>query len=147
MPSSIGRLRTAALWVHVWVVAKALPVAVAMVSLKRLLRLVSPPYRYRPYRGVPVPRIVGMVERSLRHPRLMRRHRCLRKALMLYHFLRLSGMEAVLHFSVPPPSGKGEDLVAHCWVSLGPGELFDPPEVRAAEVLRYPGDGSGRRNG
>lgn len=147
MPSSIGRLRTAALWVYVWVVARVLPVAVALVSLKRLLRLVSPPCWYRPYRGVPVPRIVGMVERSLRHPRLMRRHRCLRKALMLYHFLRLSGREAVLHLSVLAPSGKGEDLVAHCWVSLGPGELFDPPEVRAAELLRYPGAGSGGRNG
>ncbi len=66
---------------------------------------------------------------------------------MLYHFLRLSGREAVLHMSAWAPSGKGEALVAHCWVSLGPGELFDPPEVRAAEVLRYPGAGSGGGNG
>ena len=131
---------------HVWVVAKALPGVVALVSLRRLLRLMSPPSWYRPYWGVPVPRILGLVQRRLRHPRLMRRHRCLRQALMLYHFLRLSGREAMLHFSVCPPSGKEENLVAHSWVSLGPGERFDPPQVRAAEVLRYPGE-SGSRAG
>ena len=147
MPGSIGILRTAGLWVHVWVVARALPVAVALLSLKRLLRLVSPPCWYRLYRGVPVPRIVGMVERSLRHPWLMRRHRCMRKALMLYHFLRLSGRETMLHFSVLPPAEQGQDLVAHCWVSLGSGEVFDSPDVEAAEVLCYPSDGPKGRNG
>jgi hypothetical protein len=112
------RTREFILKAHVWSGATFMPLLVRLLPLKALLSLLTPPANMRPYRNVPRERIVSMIQRRLRRPRNMKRRACLRRGLMLYHFLRLAGLPAVLHFGVLPPSSDPHRLHAHCWVSL-----------------------------
>ena len=67
----------------------------------------------------------------------MRRRACLRLSLVLYHFLRLSGAEAILHVAVFPPSVDPEHLHAHGWVTVEGVCLCEPLKERAVEILTY----------
>jgi len=79
-----------------------------------------------------------VVRRRLAHPRIMVRRACLRRGLLLYHLLRLAGLDARLRFAVYPPSLDPRRLHAHCWVSLGGRCLAPPADVPAATVLVWP---------
>lgn len=112
---------------HVWLVATVIPLLVRAVPLKRLLRLLNPSPRRQPYRGLTCQQIIDIVSRRVRAPRNMRRRSCLRFGLTLFHFLRLSGYPAILHFGVLPKTDSGR-MQAHCWVSV-PGVI--PSEARS----------------
>lgn len=122
---------------HVWLLATFLPLLVKLVPLGRLLKLLTPPARFRPHAGVPPDRIVEIIGRRLRRPRNMRRRACLRRGLLLFHMLRLSGTPAVLHVGVFPPNGESERLRAHCWVSVDGRCVSDPPDNELALRLTY----------
>ncbi|MGC9453530.1 MAG: lasso peptide biosynthesis B2 protein [Phycisphaerae bacterium] len=120
---------------HIWTLSGVVPLLVRLISLERLVRLLTP--RFRPYRSIPDSEMVELVRRRLRRPRNMKRRRCLRLGLTLYHFLRLSGREAVIRFAVYP--GLSNDRMhAHCWVTLGGLCVSEPPAAAAVEVFRYP---------
>ena len=121
---------------HVWIVATGLPVLVAVFSLRRLVRLLTPPGFLRPYAGVAPDEIVATVARRLANPRVMRRRPCLRHGLTLLHFLRLAGLPAELRVAVYPPSSDPRRLHAHCWVSLDGRDLTPGPGTPAAEMAR-----------
>ncbi len=131
-PAGEGALRA-----HVWLVATVLPLLVRVLPLKALLRLMTPAARLRPYRGVTPERIAAVVARRLRNPRNMRRRACLRRGITLYHFLRLAGAPAVLHFAVYPPEADPGRLHAHCWVTVGGEALSEPPARPAAELFAH----------
>ena len=131
------RVRKLILRAHVWLLATLLPLLVKVMSLQRLLRLLTPPERFKPYAGVPPERIVAVVARRLRQPRHMRRRACLRKGLLLFHVLCLSGTAAVLHVGVFPPDGESSRMQAHCWVSVDGHCVSGPPEGQVALGLTY----------
>jgi hypothetical protein len=110
---------------HIWAGATVLPLLVKLLPLSALLALLTPPAGLRPYREVPQERIASMVNRRLRRPRNMKRRACLRRGLMLYHFLRLADLPAVLHFGVLPPSRDPQRLHGHCWVSVNGQNLAE----------------------
>jgi len=58
----------------------------------------------------------------------MVRRACLREGIVLFHFLRLGGHDAVMHFAVYPPSGDESPMHAHCWVTVGEQNISTPPE-------------------
>jgi len=125
---------------HVWLVASLIPLAVRIVPLKRLLRLLTSSRGLRVYRDVPAERVVRIVRRRLAAPRNMRRRACLRAGLTLFHFLRLSGRPAVLHFGVYPANGPAGPMHAHCWVTLHGRPVSPPAEGLHAPMLVHGDD-------
>jgi hypothetical protein len=115
------------LQLHVRLFALSLLLLARIFPLTRLARLVTPPARIQWYRRLDVEIILAVVQAVLRNPRYMKRRACIRFGLTLYHFLRLSGREAVVHFSVAAPSVNPNRLHAHCWVSLNGEPVVDPP--------------------
>jgi len=124
---------------HVWLVATLVPLLVKLLPLRALLRLLTPPGRFRPYAGVSQERMVELVARRLRRPRHMRRRACLRRGLVLFQFLRLAGVPALLHISVFSPGAEADRMKAHCWVSVEGRCLSDPPEGTVAISLVHGG--------
>ena len=121
---------------HIWIFAACAPVLVWLMSLRRLVGLLSPSRAFGPYAGIAADEIVAIVARRLAHPWLMRRRPCLRHGLTLMHFLRLAGLPAELRVAVYPPSTDPRRLHAHCWVSLDGRDLTPGPGAPSAELAR-----------
>jgi len=146
-------MRPLLLKLHVWLVAFIVPLLVRVMSLKALLRLLTPAGRVCPYRALAVEQIVDVVNRRLARPVNMRRRACLRRALTLFHFLRLAGRPAVIHFGVYDPADEPIDQPAnepanepvneqsrmrgHCWVTLGHRTVDDPPGGPCTTVMKH----------
>ncbi len=127
-------MRELLLRVHLSLVAVVFPLLVLMLPLRSLIWLVERWERWNPYRGIPADHIIALVHRRFRHPILMRRRRCLRHGMILFHFLRLAGLPAEMYFGVLAPADSGKPLDAHCWVRTGEREI-DPPEGNAAVMV------------
>lgn len=125
----------AALRCHASAAALAIPLLVRLLPLRTLLKAMTPPPRWRPYAALPPERIVAAVNRRLARPRMMRRRACLRRGLMLFHFLRLAGVPARLNIGAYPPPPRGRRMHAHCWVTVDGQPVADPPEAPVAVVL------------
>jgi hypothetical protein len=133
----------AGLVLHVWLVAAVGPLLDRFLTLERTLGLLTPRRSFGPYVGVSPALIAAIVQRRLRRPIHMRRRACLRLSLVLYHFLRLSGAEAVFHVALFPPSADPERLHAHSWVTVGGVCLCESLKEPAVEILTYgPATGS-----
>jgi len=124
---------------HIKLAATFMPLLVRLVPFNRLLAQLTPPLWRRPYAGLSAEQIRSAVERCLRRPRNMRRRACLRKGLLLFHFLRLAGLPAELCFGVFAPRQNAERMHGHCWVTLNGAAMSDPPIESATVVLRHGG--------
>jgi hypothetical protein len=111
---------------HIWLVATLFPLLERLLPLRGLLWLAEQPSGWTPYRGVPSDRIVALVDRRLSRPRQMRRRRCLRQGMTLFHFLRLAGVTAELRIGVLGPAASGRRLQGHCWVNIAGRDLYPP---------------------
>jgi len=120
---------------HVWLVAFFMPLLVRLIPLGALLRLLTPPKRLCPYRGLQASEIVRAVSRRLAEPVNMRRRACLRRGLVLFHFLRLAALPATIHFAVYPPGDPAGRMHGHCWVTLDGKDMSEPPEQPYARVM------------
>jgi hypothetical protein len=136
--------RELALRLHVRVVVCAIPLLDHLLPLKAMLRALTPPSRWRPYRGLEPQKVEAVVRRALRNPWHMKRRTCLREGLSLFHFLRLSGRPAVLHFAVYPPPDDGARMRGHCWVTCEGESVSQPPDGPYAELLTCEPDGRPR---
>lgn len=138
------RLARGVLIAHVWMVATAIPLLDKLLTLERMLGLLTPRRPFRPYTGIAPDLIAAIAHRRLRRPIHMRRRACLRLSLVIYHFVRLADQDAVFHVAVFPPSVDPKRLHAHSWVTVGEVSLCAPPHGHAAEMLHY-GPGQDRR--
>jgi hypothetical protein len=120
---------------HLWLLAALVPLLVKAIPLRALVRLLTPPRFLRLYVRVPTEAFVGQVKHRLRRPWNMRRRACLREGLVLFHFLRLSGRPAVLHFGVYAPSTDPRRLHGHCWVTVEGTVVTSPPDQPAAVLM------------
>jgi hypothetical protein len=134
------RTRRVALAVHVWIVAAIIPLLVRVLSIKRILELFTPPPLFQPYRGISAEDLAGVVKNRLKRPVYMVRRACLREGLLMFHFLRLAGLEATLHVSVHPREIFGR-FHAHCWVTSFGRTVSSPPGIQMGEVFSYPRGG------
>jgi len=121
---------------HVWSVAFMLPLLVRFFSLRKLLWVVTPPKFLRLYSNAKVEDIVAEVSRRLAEPVNMRRRACLRRGLTLFHFLRLAGHPAELHFAVYPMSEQ-DTMHAHCWVTVAGTAVSYPPQGPHKVIMTY----------
>jgi hypothetical protein len=122
-------MREFVLRLHIRLVTIAILPLVRFLSLRRVLRLLTPPSGWRPYRGMEPERLAAMVRWALRAPRRMRRRACLREGLALFHVLCLAGVDAELNFAVYPPGADSDRMHGHCWVTVGGEPLNSPPET------------------
>lgn len=129
-------MRDALLRAHIWLVATMFPLLERMLSLRKLLWLAERPADWTPYRGVPAENLIALIDYRLRNPRLMRRRRCLRQGMVLFHFLRLAGVPAIMHFGVLGPATSGQRLHAHCWVNIAGRDVYPPLSNVAVVVTR-----------
>lgn len=130
-------MRRLVLRAHIWMAACLVVPLVHALPLRWVLRALSPPRWWRPYRGVAPEEVSELVGRRLARPWHMKRRACLREGLVLFHFLCLAGHEPVLHFAVFPPEPRPRAMHAHCWVTLGGRACSAPPREPTAEVMRY----------
>jgi len=110
---------------------------VRIIPLATLLRLLKPNKGNRPYRNIAPQRIADLVNANLRSPRNMKRRICLRKGLLLFHFLRLGGAPAVLHIALHPTSIDPKRLHAHCWVTVKGKAFCENPIAHTNPILSY----------
>lgn len=120
--------------IHIWLVAATIPLLDNLLGLRALLAVLSPPRWLRPYRAIPAEVIAQTVRRRLARPWVMKRRRCLRHGLTLFHFLCLAGISSELQIGVFPR--QGPRMQAHAWVVSAGLALSDPPEQPLAVVLR-----------
>lgn len=130
-------LRLAILRIHVALLALMIPDLRRWLPLERLLTLFTPRQTSRLYAGLRADTITHIVQHRLRRPWRMRRRPCLRLGLLLFHFLRLAGVPAVLTFCVYKQTlraGAGSEQ-AHCWVSVAGRCVASPPEGDHVVIL------------
>lgn len=127
---------------HVAILSLLIPDLSKRLSLAKLLQLFTPRRVSRRYATLTQEDIMRTIERRLRAPWRMRGRPCLRRGLLLFYFLRLAGIPAVLHFGVYRSSGPREQ--AHCWVVVNGQCVADPPQEPYALVLVH-GDSTPNR--
>ena len=141
------RPRAVLLRVHVGLLALVIPDLAKRLPIRRLLAAFTPRGPSPFYAGLDAEEIIRVVQRRLRRPWRMRRRPCLRLGLMLFHFLRLAGVPAVLHFCVYRQTLDRESLgreQAHCWVTVDGRCIASPPEDEHVVILVH---GEGRTHG
>jgi transglutaminase superfamily protein len=132
-----GRFATRlALRVHVALLALIVPPLATLLPLRKLLDLVTPKRSIAAYRNLSPSEFAAAATRRLRHPWVMRRRRCLREGLIVFHLLRLAGVPAALHFAVY--RFDQHRSLAHCWVVVADACVTQPAPPSAALVLVYP---------
>lgn len=134
MPS-IRRIRFR---VALWLWARLIPLLAWKRDLGSLLALTKPGSR-TPYQGFAAEYIARRVQKTTRHPRLMRDRPCLRQGVLALRFLQLAGFRPTLHFAVNRGSVKCDVLSAHCWVALDGRTILNPPSASMVEVLTFTG--------
>ena len=140
--NNISGMKRFMLRVHVWLLATFIPLLVRFVPLKRLAKLLTPPRAFRFYRGASAQLIAETVHRRLASPRNMKRRSCLREGLTLFHFLKLAGIPAVMHFCVYQQQENSPRMHAHCWVTVDDSAILTPPTLPHVMMFVHPPAGS-----
>ena len=122
---------------HVYMVSVMIPLLDNILGLKQILRVLTPPDKREPYKGIPAEKICDVVAARLKKPLIMKRRKCLRHGFTLFHFLCLSGVPAVLHIGVFVPKGYDKRMTAHCWVTCHGWSLSPEPQEAVAVVLTH----------
>ncbi|TIS53513.1 MAG: lasso peptide biosynthesis B2 protein [Mesorhizobium sp.] len=123
---------------HLWLSARLMPVLIGKRDFETVLRW-APLTAPTPYRGLPSAYVVARVNRTVRHPWLMRDRRCLREGLLGFRFLRMAGFDPDLHFGVDAKSMDQPRLAAHCWVCLDGKPVVSDSLPDMVEIYRHPG--------
>ena len=108
--------------------------ATRLLPFKRYIRLGALPIRRsRPLDQTELVRIMEALGR-----RMPFRALCLQQGIAFQRMLRRRGVDAVLHYGIRLPDGRG-DMLAHVWVSVDGEVLLGQREREGyAEVARYP---------
>ena len=136
-----GPLLRALFRCHLWASARLMPALIAGRSFEDVLKW-APLASSTPYRGLPAAYIVAHVNRTVRHPWLMRDRRCLREGLLGHRFLRLAGFDPELRFGVDPKSLQTPRVSAHCWVCLDGRPVVSDSLPGMVEIYRHHADAS-----
>ncbi|MER8428828.1 lasso peptide biosynthesis B2 protein [Mesorhizobium caraganae] len=125
--------------VHLWTSARLMPVLIGRRSFELVLKW-APLSAPTPYRGLSSAYIVAAVNRTVRHPWLMRDRRCLREGLLAHRFLRFAGFDPDLRFGVDPKSMQAPRMSAHCWVCLDGQPVVSDSLPGMVQIYRHHAD-------
>jgi len=124
--------------IAVWIAA--LPVLIRVMSLPRLMSLLTPRTPVRPFDPemlVHGHRINSYVISILRRNPENMGKMCLRRSLILYRFLRICGIPASFHLGVIKDK---EKLDGHSWIEINSEHYFDSrPDREYHQTFSYPG--------
>jgi hypothetical protein len=124
---------------HLWASARLMPLLVGDRNFETVLKW-APLSSSMPYRGLSSSYVIATVNRTVRHPWLMRDRRCLREGLLAHRFLRLAGFDPDLRFGVDPKSMQARHLAAHCWVCLDGRPVVSDSLPGMVEIYRHHAD-------
>jgi len=124
---------------HLWLSARLMPVLIGQRDFETTLKW-APLNSPTPYRGLSSAYIVARVNRTVRHPWLMRDRRCLREGLLGFRFLRMAGFDPELRFGVDAKSMHAPRLSAHCWVCLDGRPVVSDSQPGMVEIYRHHAD-------
>ncbi|RRI01168.1 lasso peptide biosynthesis B2 protein [Mesorhizobium tamadayense] len=129
---------------HLWLSARLMPALIGRRDFETVLKW-APLDAPTPYRGLPSAYIVTRVNRTVRHPWLMRDRRCLREGLLGFRFLRMAGFDPELRFGVDSKSMHAPRLSAHCWVCLDGKPVVSDSLPGMVEIYRHHADAAKAR--
>ena len=123
---------------HVWLLGILIVPMIKWLPLSYVLRLLTPPKWLKPYRRISRERILDLVDRRLAQPKVMVHRPCLRRGLVLFHVLQLSGLPAKLNFAIYSPLCPKTMLRGHCWVMVDDWCAGDPPASSLTIIWTHP---------
>lgn len=120
----IRNLRDLILLGHIAALAAILPLLVRVLKLPTLLRLLETRNPGPPAKPEEVNRIIRFTQAVVRQKFLCGQGTCLKKSLLLFHFLGRIGRPLKIHFGV-----NKYVILGHAWVSYD-GRVFEDSEEK-----------------
>jgi hypothetical protein len=136
----LSRPREAILIVRICWMVLILPVLLRLFDISRVLRIVTPSRSHILPDGLSQQRVVHLCMRVRRISGRAGRPSCLRRCLLLFHFLRYYGVPVRIHFGVKFEDGQ---LTGHSWLTVNGRLYHDTPETvgQFVGVLSTPAQG------
>lgn len=113
--------------------ASVMPVLLRWMKLPVLLNLLDSRNTSAAVEMGQVDRIVGFTHFVLRKSRLGKRSWCLRRSLLLYHFLGKAGLPVEINFGIQKVNG----LEGHAWLTHGGEVYLDKEEFTSSYAVIY----------
>lgn len=111
----------------------ALPARLRFNTVHNIVSVITPKKTVGIGRPLTLDRVIYICETILRElHRIRYRYSCLRRSLLLYHFLRYYQVPVLINFGV---KWEGERLTGHSWLTLD-DELYLEPEEKASQFTR-----------
>lgn len=120
-----------------------LPLMIRLFRIRPLVERITPGRTYYPGESMTRERVIYLCERLLRLARRMGfSFSCLRRSIVLYHFLREYGVPVVINFGV---MWAGDSLKGHSWLTLEGAVYLDTPAKvnQFVPFFSLPRDGNG----
>jgi len=96
------------------------------LKIQNLMRKVTPAKQQPLKDSLTADRVMYLCERMLRlFQRAGYKYSCMRRSIVLYHFLRSYGIAVIIHFGA---KWDGPALAGHSWLTLGEKILLDNQE-------------------
>jgi hypothetical protein len=118
-----------------------LPLLLKLFNVHRIVRIITPRRARKFGRHLDEERVANTCVRALNFlARFGYPSTCLRRCLLLFHFLRAYGIDVFIHFGAKTSGGS---LMGHSWLTLD-GELYRDTQAKVSEftvmfVLPDPG--------
>ena len=156
---AIGKIRTnftsfedVLIFAQIVFLITLLPLIMKLLSLPALLKMLTPEYR-KGKSGEMEEKIIKYTDYIFSRNFWIYRTTCLKRSLILYHFLRKDGINVQLCFGVrysnKPASAGDKELEGHAWL-MYEGDMYLENNVDAASTYKvtycFPSDAEGEQN-
>lgn len=123
------------LWLLLRVAALAafLPVILRCVKLPRLLKMLESRSTSTPLETERIDKTVRFIEFVLHESRWGRKNWCLKRSLLLYHFLGEAGVPVEINFGIQ----KAKSIVGHAWLTRDGEVILDDKRFTAGYEVIY----------
>lgn len=137
--ANFSSLEEVELFIKIFLLVTILPFLIKLLSIPKLMKVLTP-RDLRVYNNLDLEKtkdkVVKFTDYILSRNLWMYRTTCLRRSLVLYHFLRKWGMDVHICFGVRFPDGTSrEKLKGHAWL-LYNGDIFLERDIEIAKTYK-----------
>lgn len=137
--ANFSSLEEVELFIKIFLLVTILPFLIKLLSIPKLMKVLTP-RDLRVYNNLDLEKtkdkVVKFTDYILSRNLWMYRTTCLRRSLVLYHFLRKWGMDVHICFGVRFPDGASrEKLEGHAWL-LYNGDIFLERDIEIAKTYK-----------
>ncbi|RMF95332.1 MAG: lasso peptide biosynthesis B2 protein [Candidatus Schekmanbacteria bacterium] len=118
----VRRITEFVIYSKIFLLATILPLLLKVLSLPSVMKILTPSKNRRHWRQWKVDIIVKGTDKILGIGFFIYHPTCLKKSLILYHFLRKEGMDVAIHFGVRKRNGT---LDGHSWLTKKGKRVYD----------------------